>query len=67
MPRVLNIPDAATEPERLEARAAAWRAEFQTAAAGRRVQLLEWISRANQAAAHLRAMRAAQMRYSQTY
>lgn len=67
MTRVLKIPDAETEPERLEARAADWREEFQTANPARRRQLLDWISRANQAACHLRAMRAARMRYSQGY
>jgi len=63
--------DEAGEPARLEAAAERWRAEFQATACGspRRVQLLDWMIRAQQAANQLRAMRAARQRlaYSQGY
>lgn len=60
--RIIKPVAEASEPERLEARAEQWRAELQIATPVRKVQLLDWINRAYQSAAHLRAMRAARQR-----
>ena len=65
--KATNIPDEATEPERLEAWADRATTEAQQVGGARSVTFLVRASEARRCAANLRAMRAARMRYSQAY
>lgn len=66
MPRVLKMPDEATEPERLEAWAREQSRQAKDLSGRAAIRLVVMAADAKRAAANLRAMRSARMRYSQT-